>query len=523
MIKKVVFLSIFLFSSLSFAQEKNESVKSDENIASTEESGLKLKYNAEYRFWVNDMRNPLGSARGFLIDPDGTTWNEGSQGNQRMRLGFLSEYGKLSLKLEGDILAAAIFNSSTEKPQTSQYPENFRDKDAFLLREANVSLMTPLGLIKAGQMTSHFGLGLIANDGVERESDLFNLKTKGDLVWRFLFATKPLAVFSKEEKNSFADNFYLALGADAVFRDENARFFDGDRAYEFLGSIFYRKEETEIGTYGVYRTQKDNEKTNLKVYAFDVFARGEEEFNNGEILVHAAGEGAMIRGITTRMYPTTHPGTMDIFSFGFAGEIGMKMKKTFLDFTILSGLATGDANTDDDTIYRFRFDPDYRAGMILFDHYLPAMLSQAVKRAKNPEIMGYPPEGIDELSGVPGVENTLYLMPRFIFGEYQGFTAGLQVLFAWSAEKIADPYFSFRAGGEPHNYLGAKTTSYFLGEEFDLSFKYKVNLLKSKDNSLDFMIQADGGIFFPGSAFRKENGKNSDAVSLARARISVVF
>ncbi|HYO55094.1 TIGR04551 family protein [Archangium sp.] len=62
-------------------------------------------------------------------------------------------------------------------------------KDSLMVREAYGEVSTPVGLLRFGRMTAHWGLGLLRNDGNCLECDF------GDVVDRVMFVTEPFKGF----------------------------------------------------------------------------------------------------------------------------------------------------------------------------------------------------------------------------------------------------------------------------------------------------------------------------------------
>lgn len=65
-------------------------------------------------------------------------------------------------------------------------------------RQAYVEWMSPVGMLAIGQMTSSWGLGLLANGGDDRTGQMYDPRF-GDLVDRVMFATTPAALFTNAE------------------------------------------------------------------------------------------------------------------------------------------------------------------------------------------------------------------------------------------------------------------------------------------------------------------------------------
>ncbi|MGH7297858.1 MAG: hypothetical protein ACRELB_23160, partial [Polyangiaceae bacterium] len=108
-----------------------------------------------------------------------------------------------------------------------------------------VEWLTPVCLVRGGQQPSHWGMGIVANDG--DHPSLFGDYRYGNIVEQILFATKPLGVKSP---------FVVALAANLVYRDNVAILANGDRALQGIAAAFYEQGPDMLGVYGVYRDQK---------------------------------------------------------------------------------------------------------------------------------------------------------------------------------------------------------------------------------------------------------------------------
>jgi hypothetical protein len=395
------------------------------------------------------------------------------------------------------------------------WPANIAD-----VRQLYAEYMTPVGRIQAGLQSSDWGLGILANSGSYDEEGLFNQHYGGDRVFRAVFGTAPLQAGSDSE---FAENFFVALGGDLVYRDENADLREGDRAYQGVLAVLYdNDEETQVGTYAVYRNQTDRDDDFLRVFAFDVF--GQSEWDVGEEedwTLGAAGEAALLTGRTNRALGTNTAEPLDVVAFGAASELSARWNPADVSLHLKSGYASGDANADDETLYRFQFDPNYNVGLVMFDHYIPQATLENYRRVTDPSNAQVPPKGAEQLVNDGAVENAYYLNPQIRFGreDGDGLLTGVGVLWAIAEQPVADPYGSFEQGGNPTGLLGADPASRQLGWEADASLRYRF----SPVDDLTLEVKGEYGIYFPGEAFADDTGKKDGPQSLARARLGVLW
>ncbi len=381
-------------------------------------------------------------------------------------------------------------------------------------RQFYAKYLTPVGQLSAGLQTSQWGLGILANSGATDTEGLFNQHFGGDRVIRAVFATAPLRPLSEE---SFLKDIYLAVGGDFVWRDENADLLAGDQALQGMSALLYDTEDTKGGTYVVYRNQTDRDDDSLEIWAFDVY--GDHTLTVAERFeIRAAAEAAFLTGSTNRTL-TQHGEPVSVTGLGAAAELGVHYEPIDLGFELRTGYASGDANTDDDTLYRFRFDPNYSVGLVLFDYYLPAVTRTSVDAIHDPARSGAAPKGVGGLVNDGGVENAMYLSPRLLYGNEDSFLAGVSFLWAQSDQPLYDPYSSFENGGVPTGINGRQPASTDLGMELDAALQYRFEPV----DTLTLEMKGEYGIFFPGEAFEDASGAPQGAQSLARARMSVLW
>lgn len=464
-----------------------------------------------------DYKRWGGQVSDFAVSADGNQrWEPGFQMLERLRLGVAGGWKWLDVHVEGDAFYGLLDGEyPTPGMSATQYaPKTPLQRDSFVPRKAYVQATARFGVFRIGQQTSQWGLGILANGGEDDPGELFSHRTRGDLVQRALFATKPLKFFSKAP---VADRVILAAGADLVYRDENAYLLDEDVAFQYLGSVLYKDKRFEGGAYVVYRDQEDAGGATLDVLAVDVAGKVKLSLTSRLSLTGGA-EVAWLTGSTTRNRPWEAPAGPDINALGAALELFVHLDKPALGAGFKAGLSSGDGDNDDGTIYRFRFDPDYNVGLILFDHYLAGMSAAAVDRIHSPEQAAVAPEGIEGLATNGSIENAVYLAPSIVYGSDEGFGAGLLALLAWSHVAHASPRETFEAGGGA-GYMGGPTSSFQrMGVEFDLAVRYRLKL-----GRLVLEAKGEGGILLPGPALTTAAGcfPDTDYITLIQGILSV--
>lgn len=423
----------------------------------------------------------------------------------------------LTLRAEADLLAGLIagdtypgvpLRADTGTRPRARVAQRWLG-DALDPRQLYVSWLTPVGLLQVGMQTSTWGIGLVANAG--DAEGLFNQSFGGDRAARALFATTPFAAASGV---SWGSKLYVGVGADMVWRDDFASFVDGDRAYQGLLSIFWRDDDTFAGLYTATRRQVDVEGSTLAVSIVDVAMTHEATVDDRFELAIGA-EAATLFGQTNRTYPRLGGDRVDVRAGGFAADVRLEHPASGLAGRVMFGAASGDANTDDDTLYRFRFDPNYKVGLVLFDHYIPAVTRLIYERAGDLGQLGQAPRGLGNFVNDGSVENAVYVNPQLLFGDDDRLLAGVGVLKAWSPAGVADLYETFENGGVPTGVRGSEELA-DLGWEVDLAARYRLHV--GAEMTLEF--KAEAGVLFPGSAFDDVEGAAAQTQALARGRVA---
>lgn len=437
----------------------------------------------------------------------------------RLRLRFADTFGDLSVAADTDLISGQLLGDAPvpipSPARTRATPAPITDATfgaVFDPRELYVGYRTPVGLVRAGLQSSQWGLGLLANAGRRDEDKLFNQRFGGDRAFRALFATTPLAPLGGE----LAQNLFLVLGADVVFRDDLADLLEGDRALQGILSLAWRDGDSLLGGYVAYRSQVDRDGDTLEVIALDAAATHSFDVADGAVVIDFGAEVAGFFADTDRVLARQTAQPVRVTAAGGALETSALHRATEIALHLDAGFATGDADPDDDTIYRFRFDPNYRVGLILFDHYIPAVTRLAYERAVDPDNLGEPPKGAEGLISDGTVENAIYLNPQLTFGAPDGLLAGVGALVAWSEQPLADPYNSFAGGGQPVGPNGGPASNE-LGVEVDVSAQMLIRL----PASLDLELKGEVGILFPGAAFDDASGASARPQNLARGRVAL--
>lgn len=367
--------------------------------------------------------------------------------------------------------------------------------------------------LKVGQMGSHWGMGLLANDGRPTPGRL-GYQDQGDLSDRVVIATKPFkTLFPK----SWAAEIVAALGGGVVYRDENTSLRDGDLGGEALLSVFYPGEQLWVGMYVAGRFAKDEPGTRLDVVALDFYGRYEPK--PGESGPVAALELAYLAGKTDRIITADKLEGLNISAFGAVGRVGWHFGCIDLRSQLEVGFASGDPDPHDATITAFSFDPDYKVGLVLFDTVMRGVSAMAAQEAADPERIGQALPGTDLVASRGRVSNAVYVYPNVSVKPIERLSLMAGFLWAFSVVEFNQSYQTFKNGGVLTNPYGLSGAGHNLG--------YELNLGAAWDQPVwgDFHLVAglQAGWFFPGKAFDRPDGSRPGIVARLQSLVAITW
>jgi len=419
---------------------------------------------------------------------------------------------RLRLVGELDIFDGLVFGDFAQGIEAAEHPRD--DATAFpgvqpraLYVEA---MMPPVGMLRAGLMTSHWGLGILANDGAHEP--VFGAYRYGDVVTRVAFATKPLGMTSP---------YTVVAAGDLVFDDGLADIRDGDIALQGVLAAYYEQDERTVGFYAVYRSQRTTHQSDLAsfddgldVVVLDAFARWDMEEPSGGTLFGAV-EAAYVHGQATLARTLTVP-EHDIRQLMVVGQVGRTVAA--LDVILEGGYTTGDSNTEDDQLLRASLDPDHRVGLILFPEVLAWQTARAATLAQSEILAARPSPGSELLPTNGGVAGAFYLFPHAMWRIRKWIEARVGMVWGRATADVVDPYRQ-RAESRTVNYRGGDSRNRDLGLELDASVILRTEL--SRSVAVSGGIEA--GVFLPGHAFDDEAGETMDPVGLLVFRGGLSF
>jgi hypothetical protein len=408
-----------------------------------------------------------------------------------------------------------------------------------------------IGLFRVGQQPSHWGMGLVANDG--DHPSLFGDYRYGDIVERVLFATRPGGAKSP---------LTVAIAGDVVFRDQYAILTHGDDAYQGVAAATLgdEKNNNEIGVYGVYRHQTRSRTSDSALFPYDdvidvgiidVAGKFAAPVPGTSAFVFGAGEAAAIVGSTNAERTAAQAlarARTQVRQFGGAIQLGVvhvahksasapkpdgrssratgagdaAAKAAFGDVVgqIEVGYATGDSNPNDDVEHRFTFNPNHKVGLLLFDEVMRFQTARAATAAQNPLLANgaRPTPGADLLPSNGGVIGAQYINPTVIVRPRRWLDLKAGVVVAQATADVVDPY-RLATQGAYVNYQGGDPKRHDLGVELDGGVETRWRL----DYGLMLMLGAQAGVLFPGGALADAMGNAMKTPWITVVRAGLLF
>lgn len=360
--------------------------------------------------------------------------------------------------------------------------------------------------IGGGFQTVTFGMGLLANSGGrsadwDADAARFSDPYLGDTNLRLLVATGP-----------HGDAKVQVFGfRDRVEVDDGLR--PGDESTQAGGGIRLGTPKAENLTLIVIQRQIDAEDGDSTT-ANAMIVSGKLPIPVGSRTLTLEGELAYIEGESELAPSVDHP-TQRLQQLGAALRARMHAGK--VGFVIDALYASGDQNLADGKNTAFKVDRNYEMGLLLFRYVTAAQSGFAPVTASDPNLIGVPPEDIDRFPTRGGVSNTISFFPRAYFRPWQTVEFYGGPLIAFSEVPLVDPLNTNFGGGDPRNAFNGVPES-FLGAEIDLG-------VRAQWDRDSFQIRGglEGGILFPGGAFKDADGITPDPIMGARATAEVAF
>lgn len=358
--------------------------------------------------------------------------------------------------------------------------------------------------LDVGAQTSHFGMGLISNDGAhgwEPGSAAFSDPRSGDRVLRAQLSTGPHLPLG----------LAFSFGVDKVLGDDVL--LAGDSARQLFGALLVGVgKPVSAGAYLVRRHQENAAGHTTDVTVIDGTAKASLEIPGAVLGIET--EWAFVSGTTELGATVEHP-THDVLELGGAARASLDAGAlgAVLDFLY----ASGDQNPYDGAQNGFHVDPNYAFGLLLFRQVMAAQSARTAATAADQLLVGTPAQDLERVPTRGSATNTVALFPKLRFRP----TAGLEVyggpLFAFANVPHTDVFNTQIGGGTPRSSLGGEAGR-ALGTELDLGVRYRALIRGS-----ELTLGAEGGVLSPGSAFRTLDNSQMGAVYGGRGMLRYRF
>ena len=405
--------------------------------------------------------------RDLQLDTEGTMLGQDFVLDSRLRTGLAYGSGGFRAVLEGDLFEGQLAGDEWDVPGEEDARDRHRmgvgTGEDFDLRKAFVKARFGFFGVQAGVSTSHWGLGMLANDG--NRDPVFGRNDFGDRVIRLQVASRP---FGKGEVP-----LTISLAGDRVIEDEFSHWTPfneedkGGKAWQGIGAVLWQPEDgATLGVYGVHRrqTESDDERQTI-ITALDAYADWTTELDGWSLRL--AGEGATLLGSTSRALTYNYRDELRVRCGGLTGLVELNPHDLPLRGLFRGGWASGDGNPDNDVVNDFAYDRDFDAGMVAHDELGGAVDAAAYDQIGRPDNSGGAPEGADAIVREGAFIHAVFLQPVLIVDAMDWLELRAGTTLHWATAPIAQPFATTRNGGVPANFLGTPTEGYAMGPELN--------------------------------------------------------
>jgi hypothetical protein len=457
----------------------------------------------------------------FPVDAEGTRIAQAAVLDQRLRFRLDLAGHRFKFGVEWDLLSGQIAGDLWGIPGTTdgRHREKYAaiTADGFVPRRAAARFDGTWATVEVGLVTSHWGLGMVSNDGAH--DPFFGRNDFGDRVVRLRGTFKPL--YARKEAHPGRDKLMLTAGVDWVVDDDAATFTEQQLAFQGLMSLVYADAAGKrLGLYTVYRHQQeleDGRQTNVVVidgYGDLPIALWDSGWN-----ARLALEVAAILGTTDRSLSYNERTTLGVAQAGLTGIATVAAPGGRLKFHVRGGYASGDGNPDDSVASDFTFDRDFDVGSVLFDQLHGGIAAANHVLLSDPEHGGRPPDGVDGIVTEGAFRRGVFVQPILQVSPCSWFDAKVGVLVGMASTPVRHSFYSFRAGGSPRNHHDEEVRGSSLGTELNWSLRLGGPLPFGGDMAPRIEAQIQGGHLFLGTALQAEDGSEPIHYLLATGRL----
>ncbi len=457
----------------------------------------------------------------YPVDAEGNTVGQPLSVQQRLRLALESTWNDLLFATEWDVLAGQVagdvWSIEGTADERNRQTLSALSLDGVVPRRASVKGTSSIGQWEVGLVPSHWGLGMVANDGAHEK--LFGQGQFGDRVFRARLTAQP------SDGDGTAMPVYVSLGVDRVLADDMARMSEGQEAWQALASALYKNGDLSTGFYAVVRNQqepaeegeipRDTFVSMLDATVSVPMALG--ELGWGVVLdLEAAG----VVGQTDRATSYNTPEQVRINSGAAAARLRIRSPEDRAILHVRGGFASGDGLPDDGVSTTFTMDRDFDAGLVLFHELLGSVDAATHALLSDPERSGQPPDGLDTLTAEGALRGAAYAQPVLQVQAGDRLDLRLGGMMAWSTAPVRQAFYSYRAGGVNRNHHNQPAGGNALGSEVDWGVGGDLGSLTVAKQDLAFQAQIQGGHAFLSDQLA---GQGVDRVHLGLATLHATW
>lgn len=486
-----------------------------------EENAVKVKLDGYYRV------RGISYSNSVYINPDGVRTKDDKTAYIQQRLRLEPEIqivpDELSIKMQADVFDDVIWGDNScfvngeydpsapgcvlpalaGGPSAHGWNYLYQYEDRMLvIKRAWAEVKLPVGKLVFGRMPSHWGLGLLENDGNGFRNEWGDAHY-GDNRDRIEFVTKP---GGKDRP------YYLAIGYDKTVEGiiPQTPGQPIDDVDQWFVTPFYCAPDClakppQVNTFGgafvAYRVQPS---TDTKVIVSDGYFM-QKFLENFKIQVDVLYLG----GATKALGDYDEDGVVDNITVNVINGV---LRGTYTLEPLQAVIEVGYAGGDKDASYRDRritaytWDPDYNVGLLMFEEL------QARQSSSYAQYLARTGQAINDdliplVATKGGVKNATYVMftPKFFLGEEENplLATKLSLLWARLNEPALSPIGGTFVNGKVEKDLGFELD---WGIEFGTNFKLGVQL----------------GYLWAGKAFQDTNG-DTENMFTSQLRLTVPF
>jgi hypothetical protein len=365
----------------------------------------------------------------------------------------------------------------------------------------------PVGLLRVGRQGSHWGMGLLANDGNGLDNDLFGENKFGSTYDRVIFATRPVTVVttiaSMVSPKAKPIDFPLitAIGVDRLVEDPLIQYYgyscsvenpdDGcpqledhgvteerdaerrtdtwwvdpqDDVFEMIYVVMYRNDGQKFGknlvgdvTLGTYIVNRMQAETDSNVLIVDGYGKIELAGVVAEVeVLSITGETRAI----TLQNPDPEAEDPLFKQAGIAGYVARAGYQNELFTGMMEyGYASGDDDVTDENFTGRPLHPDHNVGLLLYEE----IIARVTAEGWGEDARGLWSNG--------GVYNSRYIYPNVRFRPMKGWEIVGAFLVAWPDKP--DGALILCAQGDDVECPERTATADILGWEADIGLKHR--------------------------------------------------